>query len=97
MMSKEEVKKKIEAELAVAQEKLAELKKLAKDASADARGKYAKQADALEEKIDAAKAKLGELGEASEEAWEKIKGSVESAWGSLSDSVRDAVSKLKKK
>ena len=79
----------------LAQAKLAEFKAQAKSSTADAHIKYAKQVDELEQKVDATKAKLRELGEASEDAWEHLKDGVESAWGTLSDAVRDIAAKLR--
>jgi hypothetical protein len=95
MSTKEAYKQKIEAELELAQAKLAEFKAQAKSSAADARIKYAKQVDDLEQKIDATKAKLKEMGEASDDAWEQLKVGVESAWGALSTAVRNAAAKFK--
>ena len=95
MNTKEAYKQKIEAELELAQARLAEFKAKAKISTADARIKYAKQIDELEQKIDATKAKLKELGEASEDAWERLKDGVESAWGALRTAVRDTTAKFK--
>ena len=75
--------------------KLAEFKAQAKSAAADARIKHAKQADELEQKVDVTKAKLKELGEASDDAWEQLKVGVESAWGALSAAIRNATAKFK--
>ena len=96
MSKKEAYKQKIEAEVELAQAKLAELKAQAKIATADARIKYARQIGELEQNIDAAKAKLKELGEAGENAWEHLKGGVESVLGALSAAFRDTAAKLKK-
>jgi hypothetical protein len=54
-----------------------------------------KHVDDLEQKIDATKAKLKELGEASDDAWEQLKDGVESAWGALSTAIRNAAAKFK--
>jgi gas vesicle protein len=95
MSTKEAYKQKIEAELELAQAKLAEFKAQAKVSTADARIKSAKQVDELEQMIGATKAKLKELGEASEDAWEQLKDGVESAWGALSAAIRNAAAKFK--
>jgi hypothetical protein len=95
MSAKEAYKQKIEAELELAQAKLAEFKAQAKSSAADARIKNAKQVDELEEKINATKGKLKELGEASEDGWEQLKVGVESAWGALSTAIRNAAAKFK--
>lgn len=95
MSTKEAYKQKIEAELELAKAKLAELKAQANSSAADARIKYAEQLDELEQKIDATKAKLRELDEASEDTWERLKEGVESSWHALSSAVRHAADKFK--
>jgi uncharacterized protein YjbJ (UPF0337 family) len=95
MSTKEAYKQKIEAELELAQAKLAEFKAQAKSSAADARIKNAKQVDELEQKINATKGKLKELGEASDDSWEQLKVGVESAWGALSTAIRNAAAKFK--
>ena len=95
MNTKEAYKQKIEAELELAQAKLAEFKAQAKSSAADARIKNAKQVDELEQKINATKSKLKELGEASDDGWEQLKVGVESAWGALSTAIRNAAAKFK--
>jgi hypothetical protein len=95
MSTKEAYKQKIEAELELAQAKLAEFKAQAKSSAADARIKLAKQVDELEQKVDTTRAKLKELGEASDDAWEQLKVGVESAWGALSAAIRNAAAKFK--
>ncbi|MFZ2960892.1 MAG: hypothetical protein WA705_28775 [Candidatus Ozemobacteraceae bacterium] len=89
MSMKEAYKQKIEAELEMVQAKLGEFKAQAKISTADARIKYAKQIEEIELGIDTTKAKLNELGEAGEGAWEQIKTSVESAWGKLRAAVEN--------
>ncbi len=88
-------KQKVEAELELAQLKLATLKAEAGNAAADAQIKYAEQIDHLEHGVAATKAKLSELATASEEAWEHLKDDAESAWQSLSTAVKNATAKLK--
>jgi hypothetical protein len=95
MSTKEAYKQKIEAELELAQAKLAEFKAQAKSSAADARIKNAKQVDELEQKINATKGKLKELGEASDDGWEQLKVGVESAWGALSTAIRNTAAKFK--
>jgi chromosome segregation ATPase len=95
MSTKEAYKQKIEAELELAQAKLAKFKAQSKSSAAEARIKYAKQIDELEQKFDATKTKLKELGEASDDAWEHLKDGLESAWGALSAAIRNAAAKFK--
>lgn len=96
MSMKAAYKQKIEAELELAQAKLAELKARAKSSTADVRIKYAKQADEFEKKFDVAKVKLKELGEAGEDAWDHLKDGVENAWGALREAVQNTDPKSKK-
>lgn len=95
MSTKEAYKQKIEAELELAQAKLAELKAQAKSSTADVHIKYAQQVDELEQGVDTTKAKLKALGEAGEDAWEHLKDDVESTWNKLSAAVRDTTAKFK--
>ncbi len=89
MSKKDDYKRKIEAELELVQAKLAEWKAGAKSSAADARIKYAKQVDELEQKVEVTKARLKELGEAGEDVWEQLKDGVENAWGTLSAAFRN--------
>ena len=76
MSLKDAYKKKAEAELELAQARLAEFKAKVKGIKADTSVTYAKQVDHLEKAVDDAKKLLKELGEASEEVWEKLKDGV---------------------
>ena len=79
----------------MAQAKLAELIARAKSATADVQIELSKEEDQLERGVEAATAKLHELGEASEDAWEQLKDDAQSACEKLSTAVGDAVAKLK--
>lgn len=68
----------------------------ASGASADVQLDINEQVRVLEGRIEDGKAKLSELGEAGEDAWESIKDGVESAWGSLKSAATDAASKFKR-
>jgi hypothetical protein len=95
MNTKQDYQQKIEAELALAQAKLAEFQARAKVASADTRISYNQQMSELEQRFDDTKIRLKELGEASDGAWENLKDGVEAAWDSLSTSVQNAATKFK--
>lgn len=95
MTTREDYKQKIEGELALAQARLAEFRARAKMASADTRISYNEHMHDMEQKFDATKVKLKEFGEASDGAWENLKDGVETAWHSLSTSVKDAADKFK--
>ena len=88
MSTKEAYKQKIEAEVELAQAKLAKLKADAKNSAADVRIGYENQIEELEQKIGATKTNLKELSEASEEAWEHMKSGAENAWNALSSAVK---------
>lgn len=95
MDKNEAYKQKIEAELELVQAKLAEYKAQMKISAADAHLKYGRSVDEIEQKLDATKAKLKELSEAGEDAWEDVKERVESAWETLRTAVAEAAGKLK--
>lgn len=96
MSTKKAYKEKVEAELDLVEAKLAELKAEAKNSAADVHIKYAEHTDKLEQMIITTKAKLKELDDAREDAWEHLKEGVESAWDTLSAAVQEAAAKFKK-
>lgn len=87
---------KIEAELELGQARLAEFKARAKSLTADARIQHAKQVDDLEQRVDSMKAKLKELGNAGEDAWEQLKDGAENSWGALQSAVQGVATNFKK-
>ncbi len=94
-MNKAAYKQKIEAELELAQAKVAELKARAKLKVADTRIDYDQQIREIEKRADLVRAKLKELGHASEEAWGSLREGVETSWAAMSSAVKDAISKFK--
>lgn len=96
MVTKDAFKQKIEAEIEVAQTKLAGLKAQAKNSVADAHIKYMDHVAALERELDTTKMRLKELSDANEDSWERLKEGVESTWDSLSVSIRDCFARFKK-
>lgn len=95
MSTKEAYKQKIQAELDIAQAKLAELKARAHAVAADSRVEYAKQVEQLEHTIASGKSKLSELAAANEDAWAHLKESADQAWHSLRTGVRNATARFK--
>ena len=95
MNLKEAYKKKAEAELELAQARLVEFRAKVKNLNAEANLNYAKQLDDFEHRIDTARVKLKELGEAGEDAWEKLKDGVESALRSSSKTLQEIADKFK--
>ena len=66
-----------------------------KSFAAEFRIKYARLVEELEQKFNATKTKLKELGGASDDAWEQLKDGVEASWHTLSTAIRNAASKFK--
>ncbi|KHE92670.1 MAG: hypothetical protein K8F52_05100 [Candidatus Scalindua rubra] len=69
--------------------------KICDKADADAQIEYYKQIENLRLKQEAAREKLKELKDETEDAWEDLKAGVESAWGSLGEAVKSAISQFK--
>jgi multidrug efflux pump subunit AcrA (membrane-fusion protein) len=86
---------KIQAEIELAQAKLAELKAQAKISASDVRIKYSQMVDDLERKLDATKTKLKELGAASEGAWEHLQDGIQDAWTDLESGIGKVAAKFK--
>jgi len=95
MDTKEAYKHKAEAELELAQAKLAEFKAKAKGLHADAQIKFTKQVEELEGHVTATKTKLKELAEKSDDAWEHLKGGVENGLKALRSSIQKTLATLK--
>ena len=74
---------------------IAKLEAKADGAEADMKIKYNEKIDALKEQREEAAAKLMEVRNASEEAWEDIKVGLENAWDSMGNAVKSALSKFK--
>ena len=96
MNDKQLYQQKKQAQLDEWKAEVDKLKAKASEASADAQLKLNKQVNALEGKIEDGKAKLAEIAEASDDAWESMKDGVESAWDSMKSAFRGAVDKFKK-
>ena len=95
MSLKDAYKKKAEAELELAQARVAEFKAKIKSFTAGTQVTYAEQVDHLEKAVDDTKHKLKELGDAGEEVGEKLKESVERTLHSLNASVHRITEKFK--
>ena len=63
--------------------------------SADVQLELNKQIETLKTKIEDGKAKLAQVADASEDAWESSKEGVESAWDSMKSAFRDAAAQFK--
>ena len=96
MGEKELYQQKMRAQLDEWKADVDKLRAKASGASADAKLQLNQQVKNLEAKINEAKAKLDELANASDEAWNTVKAGVESSWGSLKSAFKDAASKFQK-
>ncbi|MDY0094257.1 MAG: coiled coil domain-containing protein [Candidatus Vecturithrix sp.] len=95
MSNKELYQQKLQAQLDEWEAELNKLRAKASGASADAKLEMNQQIEDMQAKIDEGKAKLSELAETSDDAWDSIKEGVESAWDSLKSGFREAISKFK--
>jgi DNA-binding transcriptional regulator GbsR (MarR family) len=95
MKDKELYQMKMQAQLDEWKADIDRLKASASRASADTQMKMNEQIRVLDSKIAEGKAKLSELSNAGEDAWESIREGVETAWDSLRTAVRDAATKFK--
>lgn len=95
MNEKELYQQKKQAQLDDWQADVEKLKAKASEASADSQLELNSQIETLEAKIEDGKAKLAELSNASEGAWESIKDGVDSAWNSMKTAFSDAAVKFR--
>lgn len=95
MNNKELYQQKVKAQLDEWKAEVDRLRAKASGASADRQLKMNRQIEELEGQIEDGRAKLAELADTSEEAWETIKDGFESAWDSLRSAFDDAVSKFR--
>ncbi|MBQ0745264.1 MAG: coiled coil domain-containing protein [Marinobacter sp.] len=96
MSDRELYRQKRQAQLDEWRAEVAKLRARASGASAGTQLEMRKKIKELESKIDEGKAKLSQLAEASDDAWESLKDGVESAWDTLKSAVGDAAGKFKK-
>lgn len=95
MSMKEAYEKKLEAKLHEWNADIAKLKARADSAEADIQLEYYKKIEELRSQQDAARKKLEELKESSDDAWQDLKVGIDSAWDSLSGSIKSAFSRFK--
>jgi len=75
---------------------LAKLGARAKDASEDVRDEMQEHIESLEKKLEDGRARLGQLGDTTGQAWGSVRDGVESAWGSLKTGFQEAAEKVHK-
>lgn len=95
MSKKELYQKKMQAKLDEWKADIDALKARASQASTDLQLEMHEHITALEDMMDAARAKLSELAGASEEKWESLREGVEANWDALKTRVRGTVDKFK--
>ena len=96
MNDKELYMRKLQARIDEWKADVDKFKAKASGASADVQLDMNQQVRVLERRIEDGKARLSELAEAGEDAWESIKDGIESAWDSLKSAASDATAKFKK-
>ena len=95
MSMKEAYEKKLQAQLNEWGAEVDKLKAKADKAEADTQLEYYKKIEELRAmQVDANK-KITELKEAGDDAWEDLKAGIESAWHSLENALKSAVSRFK--
>ncbi len=95
MNDKELYQQKMQAQLDEWKAEVDKLRAKASGASADAQLQLNKQIGVLGSKIDEGQAKLAELRNTSADAWDSIKGGVDSAWVSMKSAFSDAAAKVR--
>jgi hypothetical protein len=95
MSEKELYQQRKRAQLDQWEAEVDKLKAKASVASADAQLKLNEGIEALEGKIEQGKAKLAEIADASDDAWESAKEGVDSTWDALKSAFSDAAAKYK--
>lgn len=94
---KEEYKKKLQAQLDEMKQEIDKLQAKADKAEADIKIQYYNAINEIKKKQVIAEKKLQELSQAKEGAWEELKVGVEKSWKNLSDAVKSAVERFKRK
>lgn len=94
-MSTKAYQEKIEAEMELAQAKLAKLTAQTRSSAADASIKYSKQIETLRQEVIAIRSKVKEMAAAGDDSWERLKYGVEHGWRALNTAAQDAVAKYK--
>ena len=96
MNDKELYQQKKQAQIDEWRAEVDKLKAKASAMSADAQMKFNDEINALEAQIEKGKSQLGEISNASAEAWESLTAGVESAWDSIATSFKQAADKFKR-
>lgn len=90
MSTKEQYRRKMQAELDQWKAELDQMKARARAATAQSRIQLDRRIEELERRIAEGKAKLDELAEATGDRWETLKSGVDKAWDSLKEAFAEA-------
>jgi transketolase len=93
---KKKFQRKMQSQLDEWMDDLAVLKEKAAQATAEVRQDLRREIQALEPQIQKGKAKLAELANSSDDAWDALKAGAESTWRSLKASIAEARAKYRK-
>jgi LPS O-antigen subunit length determinant protein (WzzB/FepE family) len=88
--TKEEFQKRLDTRLKELDTEIAKLQEKGRDLKDDAKANWDRKMADLETKRDAARAKLGEVGRSSAEAWKDVQKGAQSAWDELDKALREA-------
>ncbi|MAL77741.1 MAG: coiled coil domain-containing protein [Sneathiella sp.] len=94
-MGKKEFENKLRAQLDQWEAEINRLRAKADVAQAEARVKYHEEIEELRVQKREAEARLDELNNAGDDAWEDMKAGMESAWKNLGDAVNKAAARFK--
>lgn len=95
METRELYRKKYEAQLQEWSAKVDEVKARSQKLAAQAQLDMKPHADAVQGKFEAAKAKLHEMAEATDDTWEEVKKAADHAWAEVTGAVEGAYDALK--
>lgn len=95
MSNKELYRQKVQAQLDEWHAEIDQLKARASGAGADLQLRLNRHIESLEARTAHGRAKLAELGESSDAAWDSVKDGFEGAWKSLRVSFKEARDKFK--
>ncbi len=88
--TKEEFQAKLDSRLKELEAEIAKLREKGVDLKDNAKANWDKSMADLEIKRDAARAKLTEVGQSSEETWKDVQQGAQAAWDELDQAFRDA-------
>ena len=97
MQKRYNYREKINTKLEIVEARFAKFKFEAKNLNSGDRLGHAKHVEKIEKNVEATKAKLRELDEAHDGAWEELADGVENTWKALQSTLDDAVTSFEGK